>query len=298
MGDTLTPDRMAAPPRRRFGSRWRRWLGLGLVMVFARDRDGPFRRSLVDRVARSAAVGGGACILHPGGGPRWKAAAALHHAGRALAVARRPRTGRSAVSATAARLRGQALLRAHRGVDPLALGRACTQLLESRPHHLRRLDHHDAGRTPARTAHRAPLYAKLRQMVRALELEVTLSKDEILALYLSLAPYGGNLEGVRAASLAYFGKEPRRLTLGEAAMLVALPQSPEQRRPDRFRERGAQCARPGARSPRVPRASFLGTRLRARSTNRCRTAASRCQCSRRTRPTPRSRLRRIAACIA
>ena len=50
---------------------------------------------------------------------------------------------------------------------------------------------------------------------------------------LSLAPYGGNLEGVRAASLAYFGKEPRRLTLGEAAMLVGLPQSPEQRRPDR-----------------------------------------------------------------
>src|SRR5262249_45150589 len=67
----------------------------------------------------------------------------------------------------------------------------------------------------------------------AIEIERALSKDEILALYLSLAPYGGNLEGVRAASLAYFGKEPRRLTLGEAAMLVGLPQSPEQRRPDR-----------------------------------------------------------------
>src|SRR2546429_7280629 len=75
--------------------------------------------------------------------------------------------------------------------------------------------------------------AKLRQIVRAIEIERRLSKDEILALYLSLAPYGGNLEGVRAASLAYFGKEPRRLTLGEAALLVALPQSPEQRRPDR-----------------------------------------------------------------
>ena len=80
---------------------------------------------------------------------------------------------------------------------------------------------------------RAHLTAKLRQMVRAIEIERKLSKDEILALYLSLAPYGGNLEGVRAASLAYFGKEPRRLTLGEAALLVALPQSPEQRRPDR-----------------------------------------------------------------
>ena len=77
------------------------------------------------------------------------------------------------------------------------------------------------------------MLAKLRQMVRAVQIERTLSKDEVLALYLSLAPYGGNLEGVRAASLAYFGKEPRRLTLGEAALLVALPQSPEARRPDR-----------------------------------------------------------------
>ena len=70
--------------------------------------------------------------------------------------------------------------------------------------------------------------------MRALELEWALTKDEILGLYLTLAPYGGNLEGIRAASLAYFGKEPRRLTLGEAALLVALPQSPEYRRPDRF----------------------------------------------------------------
>src|SRR5262249_35672827 len=64
------------------------------------------------------------------------------------------------------------------------------------------------------------LKVKLREMVRAIQLERALSKEEILALYLSLAPYGGNLEGVRAASLAYFGKEPRRLSLGEAALLV------------------------------------------------------------------------------
>uniref|UniRef100_UPI0038F6D2F5 transglycosylase domain-containing protein n=1 Tax=Streptomyces galilaeus TaxID=33899 RepID=UPI0038F6D2F5 len=48
------------------------------------------------------------------------------------------------------------------------------------------------------------------------------------------APFGGNLEGVRAASIAYFGKEPRRLSLAEAALLVALPQSPERRRLDRY----------------------------------------------------------------
>ncbi len=75
--------------------------------------------------------------------------------------------------------------------------------------------------------------AKVRQMVHAVALEDQLSKEQILTLYLTLAPYGGNIEGVRAASLAYFAKEPSRLTLAESALLVALPQSPEARRPDR-----------------------------------------------------------------
>jgi penicillin-binding protein 1C len=78
------------------------------------------------------------------------------------------------------------------------------------------------------------LSAKLRQIARALEIEREVGKSGALDRYLTLAPFGGNLEGVRAASLAYFGKEPRRLTLAEAALLVALPQSPEARRPDRF----------------------------------------------------------------
>jgi penicillin-binding protein 1C len=73
---------------------------------------------------------------------------------------------------------------------------------------------------------------KLRQMVHADALERHLSKPQILTLYLMLAPYGGNIEGIRAASLAYFGKEPARLTTAEAALLVALPQAPELRRPD------------------------------------------------------------------
>ncbi|MGV8839797.1 MAG: penicillin-binding protein 1C [Bauldia sp.] len=77
------------------------------------------------------------------------------------------------------------------------------------------------------------LSGKLRQIVFAQEIDSRLSKDEILDLYLTLAPYGGNLEGIRAATLAYFGKEPARLTPAEAALLVALPQSPEARRPDR-----------------------------------------------------------------
>ncbi len=53
---------------------------------------------------------------------------------------------------------------------------------------------------------------KLRQIAIARQLESRFSKDEILTLYLTLAPYGGNIEGIRAASLAYFGKEPARLT--------------------------------------------------------------------------------------
>ena len=121
----------------------------------------------------------------------------------------------------------------HHGVDALALGRAARQFAGSG-----RIV--SGGSTLTMQVARLleprkerSLAAKARQIVRAFELEHALSKDDILALYLTLAPYGGNLEGVRAASLAYFGKEPRRLTLGEAALLVALPQSPELRRPDR-----------------------------------------------------------------
>src|SRR4029079_16771716 len=97
----------------------------------------------------------------------------------------------------------------------------------------------------------------------AIEIERALSKEQILSLYLSLAPYGGNLEGVRAASLAYFGKDPPRLTLGEAALLVALPQSPEQRRPDR-----SQIAARSARDrvlARVARAGIVAAEDSARA---------------------------------
>ncbi|MCR8548282.1 penicillin-binding protein 1C [Salipiger sp. P9] len=83
---------------------------------------------------------------------------------------------------------------------------------------------------------------KLRQMRLALALERRLSKAEILQLYLELAPYGGNVEGLRAATLAWFGKEPARLTPAEAALLVALPQAPESRRPDRHPQ-AARAAR-------------------------------------------------------
>ncbi|WP_138936017.1 penicillin-binding protein 1C [Roseovarius arcticus] len=83
---------------------------------------------------------------------------------------------------------------------------------------------------------------KLRQVRLALALERRLTKYQILKIYLTRAPYGGNIEGIRAATLSWFGKEPARLTPAEAALLVALPQSPEARRPDRHRA-AARAAR-------------------------------------------------------
>lgn len=80
------------------------------------------------------------------------------------------------------------------------------------------------------------LGSKLIEMLRALQLEAHYSKDRILSIYLTLAPYGGNIEGLRAASLLWLGKEPAQLNLAEAALLVALPQSPERLRPDRHPE--------------------------------------------------------------
>jgi penicillin-binding protein 1C len=121
---------------------------------------------------------------------------------------------------------------AHHGVDFFALGRAALQFTttgrivsggSTLSMQVARLT--DPGE------HRS-LSAKLAQMGRAVVLERKLGKAGVLDLYLRLAPYGGNLEGIRAATFAYFGKEPKRLSIAEAALLVALPQSPEARRPD------------------------------------------------------------------
>ena len=121
----------------------------------------------------------------------------------------------------------------HHGVDWRAFGRAAGQIIRNG---------HVVSGGSTLTMQVARLVqggstrqaeSKLKQIVHARALEQKLDKNQILSLYLALAPYGGNLEGIRAATLAYFGKEPRRLTIAEAALLVALPQSPEARRPDR-----------------------------------------------------------------
>lgn len=121
----------------------------------------------------------------------------------------------------------------HPGVDPVALARAAWQwaraggrvvsggstltmqavrLLEPRPRTLR---------------------SKAIEALRALQLETRFSKDEILAIWLTLAPQGGNLEGVRAGALAWFGRTARLLDPAEAALLVAIPRHPARFRPDR-----------------------------------------------------------------
>jgi penicillin-binding protein 1C len=123
----------------------------------------------------------------------------------------------------------------HTGVDPIAVLRAAEQWISHRRivSGASTLSMQAARLLEQERGPRRSLGAKLRQSARALQLEWRYSKAEILSIYLTLAPFGGNIEGVRAASLSYFGKEPKRLTAAEAALLVALPQSPERRRPDR-----------------------------------------------------------------
>ncbi len=130
----------------------------------------------------------------------------------------------------------------HFGIDPLAILRAASQLIANGrivsggstiTMQLARLLEPRKNRS---------LAAKLLQAVRALQIEARLTKKQILQLYLTMAPYGGNIEGIRAASLAYFGREPARLSVAEAALLSALPQSPEARRPDK-NPKAARAAR-------------------------------------------------------
>jgi len=129
----------------------------------------------------------------------------------------------------------------HPGVDPLAMVRAAGQAIAA--------GEIVSGASTltmqtARLLEPRPrvIASKLIEIGRAVQLEAHSGKAGILGIYLTLAPYGGNLEGIRAASLAYFGKEPAHLSEAQAALLVALPQSPETLRPDRFPE-AAKAAR-------------------------------------------------------
>lgn len=160
----------------------------------------------------------------------------------------------------------------HSGIDLLALGRAAWQMASAGrivsggstlTMQLARLIEPRESRS---------FSAKLRQIWRALQIERRLSKEEILTAYLTLAPYGGNVEGIRAASLTWFGKEPRKLQLEEAALLVALPQLPERRRPDRYPVEAGQARdrvlKRMARAGRIPTSEIERASLRTVPTTR------------------------------
>jgi penicillin-binding protein 1C len=129
----------------------------------------------------------------------------------------------------------------HPGIDPLALGRAAGQWLR-------------AGRVvsggstltmqAARLLEPRPrgLRAKAIEIFRAFQLEARFSKREILSIWLTLAPQGGNIEGMRAGSLAWFGRPAQRLDAAEAALLIALARRPAALSPDRHAE-AARAAR-------------------------------------------------------
>jgi penicillin-binding protein 1C len=122
----------------------------------------------------------------------------------------------------------------HPGVNPLALGRAAWQWAsEGRVVSGGSTLTMQVARVLDPPAPSRSLFTKAKQIARAVQLEMHLSKDQILTLYLNHAPMGGQVEGVEMASRAYLGKSARDLSAAEAALLVALPQSPSRLRPDR-----------------------------------------------------------------
>src|ERR1700743_1057448 len=113
----------------------------------------------------------------------------------------------------------------HLGVDFLAIGRAIKQNLKS--------NHISSGGSTITmqvirlaTHHRRTFLNKLLEMVMATRLELTYSKQDILALYSSNAPFGTNVVGLDAAAWRYFWRSPAQLSWGEMAALAVLPNSP------------------------------------------------------------------------
>lgn len=130
----------------------------------------------------------------------------------------------------------------HPGVDPVAVARAMA-------HNVRAMRVVEGGSTVTQQVAKLllrsksrSLRTKAREALLALRLEHRLSKREILALYLNLAPYGNRISGVARASRAYFGCAPEQLTAAQAAFLASLPQRPTAFNPmrDPARARGRQ----------------------------------------------------------
>ena len=87
----------------------------------------------------------------------------------------------------------------------------------------------------ARKNPRRTYLEKIIEMILALRLELRYSKNEILALYASHAPFGGNVVGVETAAWRYFGRSTEQLSWAESATLAVLPNSPSMIHPGRNR---------------------------------------------------------------
>lgn len=130
----------------------------------------------------------------------------------------------------------------HPGVDPLAVARAAW-------HNLRARRLIEGGSTVTQqvvkqlSSRRKSLPGKLGEMLLALRLEHRLSKSEILALYLNLAPYGHQYVGADSASRGYFGCVPENLTPAQGAFLAGLPQRPTSLDPYRHLPRALERQR-------------------------------------------------------
>lgn len=124
----------------------------------------------------------------------------------------------------------------HTGINPLALTRAAWQWLRNG-----RIVSGGSTLTMQVARIRYPgqggIGNKLRQIIRAMQLELHYSKNEILTYYINHAPFGGTVQGVEAASRSYFGYPAAHLTRAQSALLAVLPQAPSLYRPDRYPER-------------------------------------------------------------
>ncbi len=131
----------------------------------------------------------------------------------------------------------------HFGVNPLSLLKACISTYFSNN---RRIGGSTITMQLARlkfSINSNNLLGKLEQIIKAIQLEIHYSKDEILESYLNLVPYGGNIEGVRAASLIYFNRDLNNLNLLDNLSLAVIPQNPLKRSPKSTQAKKAAEAR-------------------------------------------------------
>ena len=205
--------------------RWR-WLAAGALILALWIRLGPLPAGLLDDEARPSTV-----IVDRHGEALYESRSGTGTRSTRIAAGALPEPLTTATIAAE-----DARFRWHPGVDPIAVARAAWRNLISgrvteggstiTQQVVKLLEARRTGAVQPRTWR-----SKVREAVLALRLEHRLTKDEILAWYLTLAPYGNQLEGADRAAQGYFGRSVATLTPAEAAFLAALPQQPSRSNP-------------------------------------------------------------------